>query len=131
MVSAFWHGFYPVYYVFFFQFYIVEQVSGYLVSLGFFAYVEKQNTFIRQLVNFGTMSLFNFLGISFCLLTFDNMFNFAWNLRFIPTILIFVSYFALGHMLKLQKIAEKKRKELDKLIAKDTPDSNAEIKKEM
>jgi hypothetical protein len=110
MVSACWHGFYPVYYFFFFQFYIVEQVSGFLAQLGFFAYIEKQSLLIRQLVNLVVMAFFNYLGINFVLLTFDNMVNFAWSLRLIPPSLIFLMYFIFGKMLAQKKSREKREK---------------------
>jgi hypothetical protein len=43
MISAFWHGFYPIYYLFFFQFYILEQLSGLLEKVNFFEKFDKGN----------------------------------------------------------------------------------------
>lgn len=44
MISAFWHGFYPNYYIFFFQFYVLEQVSDILErKLNLFERAEKMN----------------------------------------------------------------------------------------
>jgi hypothetical protein len=47
MISAFWHGFYPIYYLFFFQFYILEQASGMLEKLKFFDYFNNCNLLVK------------------------------------------------------------------------------------
>ena len=47
MVSAFWHGFYPIYYLFFFQFYILEQISGMLEKLNFFEKFNNANFLVK------------------------------------------------------------------------------------
>lgn len=51
MISAFWHGFYPNYYLFFFQFYLLEQISDVLQDkLKFFDWVERKNLVIQQII---------------------------------------------------------------------------------
>jgi hypothetical protein len=51
MISAFWHGFYPNYYIFFFQFYLLEQIGDILErKFNFFEKVEKMNIVIRFLI---------------------------------------------------------------------------------
>ena len=47
MVSAFWHGFYAIYYLFFFQFYILEQISGMLEKIKFFDSFSYGNIFVK------------------------------------------------------------------------------------
>jgi lysophospholipid acyltransferase len=110
MVSAFWHGFYPVYYLFFFQFYLVEQISGYLEALGFFKYIEKQSKFVYYAVGIITMSFPNYLGITFVLLTFRNVFDFLCNIYFTMPIFIAVLYFYTQNLLIAQIRREKKQK---------------------
>lgn len=125
MVSAFWHGFYPVYYVFFFLFYILEQVSTYLdEDLKFFEWVNTQNIIIQQLVNLLTMSFCNYLGIIFVMITFNKAILFSKNVYFIPAVILVVSYVILTQNHKKLKRAvykEKKEREASKLIKTETP----------
>jgi lysophospholipid acyltransferase len=50
MVSAFWHGFYPVYYLFFFQFFLLERISEILEEFGLFEYFENKNLVTKALL---------------------------------------------------------------------------------
>ncbi len=51
MISAFWHGFYPNYYIFFFQCYMLEQISEILEKkFNLFEKVEKMNIVLRFLI---------------------------------------------------------------------------------
>ncbi len=117
MVSAFWHGFYPVYYIFFFFFYLTERTFDILdVEFKFFNYLESKNYVVQQVVNLLTNFTCNFLGIIFVLLTVENAIKFAFHVYFIPVIIIL---FAFGLMTKMQsnnKRAEARLKREDEKI---------------
>lgn len=75
-VSAFWHGFYPFYYAMFF-------ISGCFVELAKDIYRSRALFYFLSpsvshwLANFLTMTVMNFLGTSFSLLTFEKGGNFG------------------------------------------------------
>lgn len=109
MVSAVWHGFYPVYYIFFFQGYIVEQINN---------YVEKEYNFFEKVENnMGKLGKFliwlafawiiPFLGLSFTLKTFTRVYIFYKSFYFIPNIMLVSAYIYITFFTK------KKRKQKD------------------
>jgi len=48
MFSSLWHGFYPGYYIGFFQCFFLEQASGFLEAKGYMYYIER-NPFLNIL----------------------------------------------------------------------------------
>jgi hypothetical protein len=51
MISAFWHGFYPIYYLFFFQFYIYEQICEIFEhKFKLFSYFKTKNYSVQLIV---------------------------------------------------------------------------------
>jgi lysophospholipid acyltransferase len=77
-VSAFWHGFYPFYYVmFFFAAINLELCKDIYKSRILFRWMPPM---ARHLIaNFLTMGAMNYFAISFCQLTFERGGNFAKN----------------------------------------------------
>lgn len=80
MVSAFWHGFYPNYYIFFFTCYIVEQICSILQSnTYYFEFLDnlyKQSLLHKAMYFFIGMihlNFLNFCGLFFQMLTFDKL----------------------------------------------------------
>jgi hypothetical protein len=110
MVSAFWHGFYPVYYIFFFIFYIYEQACDMLTKLGFFDYFENQGIIVEQGMGLLTMFLCNYLGIVFVNLTVKNFYDFTVNMGFVPVIMIFGS-FVVGKVLLMKQKGNRTKEE--------------------
>lgn len=108
MVSAFWHGFYPVYYIFFFLFYIFEQVNDMLDKLHFFHYLESLNPVLHYTAVMLFTSMCNYLGITFVNLTVIRWYEFTRQLYFIPLIAIFGMY-AICSALLSRKRREKQK----------------------
>jgi lysophospholipid acyltransferase len=119
MVSAFWHGFYPVYYFFFFQFFLLERISEILEDLGLFVYLERQNLVIKFFAKIAGMAFCNYLGIVFVLLTFENVYLFIRNMYFIPPIALVLVYVVVTKIKK--KYGKKNQKK-----GEDTKDGKLE-----
>lgn len=96
MVSAFWHGFYPNYYIFFFFAFMVEQCFNNLnVKTNLFEYIDstKNKTVLLPIYifsGFASLVLLNCLGIFFALTTFEEGVKFLYNVKFIPYIMIII-----------------------------------------
>jgi lysophospholipid acyltransferase len=89
IISAIWHGFYLSYYIFFIQFYLVEQVSIYFENrYHLFTYLESRPTpiYLFYLVLF--MSLYTFFGLNFGILRLDLLYNFNKSFYFFHNILL-------------------------------------------
>jgi len=94
LISAVWHGFYPVYYVLSIHFYMIEQTSKtFEDKLLFFSKLRKKNFIIRYIFNFILMGVICFLGMSFSLLTISNIFKFYSDFYFIPNAIVIILYF--------------------------------------
>ncbi len=116
MVSAFWHGFYPIYYVFFFQFYILEQICEFLEKdYDLFRYMEGKNFLLNQAFSVLTQCFCNYLGIIFSAIDIENGYKFTKNMYFSPPILIGLIFIVLRN-LHIKKVNREK-----KLKMKTTP----------
>lgn len=114
IVSAFWHGFYPFYYVmFFFCALLSELCKDIYRSRIFFSFLPP---LIGHIVaNTLSMLAMNFLGICFGLLTFEKGLRFTnsvYNFMFILIFVLFVFFRFSGIVQKAQKL-EAKRKHSD------------------
>lgn len=126
MVSAFWHGFYPVYYVFFFLFYIIEQICSILEEdYNLFKSIENKNVVTKYLFSFFTMSFHNYLGIAFALLDLDKAWVFAKNTYFLHPVMIFGIYFLVRFLRK----SKRRRNKLVGEFNKSTLENNGETPK--
>jgi len=104
-ISAVWHGFYPVYYIFFIQFYLIEQSSKIVEErLNFFTRLKKMNIMMKLIFNFILMSILSYLGISFALLTISNVIKFYGYFYFIPNFIIMLVYVYTNYFIKSPKI---------------------------
>jgi lysophospholipid acyltransferase len=104
MISACWHGFYPVYYIFFFLYYLIEQCASALEDkLDFYTWIRKQNIILRLIWWVFIMSMVNYFGNVFVLLKVNLMWNFFRAFYHIPTIILFSSYYYLCIYLKKPK----------------------------
>ena len=105
IVSAFWHGFYPFYYVMFFFAAIMNEVAKDLYKARYiFRFIPKElRPFIGNLV---TMLALNYHGVMFNALTFENGTKFGLATYFYIFILMVV-ILAASRTLGLVKIAQK------------------------
>ncbi len=91
MVSAFWHGFYPNYYIFFFFAFILEQISGMIQDKTKFfdrieGYKNTPKVFIFIIVSLISQVSVCSQGLFFALTTFDKGYAYIKNLYFVPWI---------------------------------------------
>jgi len=96
MVSAFWHGFYPMYYWVFILLFMIQQISKAFYKLGpMFKWIPAPIAYVLRwvLTNF----FFEFTGVPFGLLDFKraHIFYKTWN--YIPLIVLFGTYILLCH----------------------------------
>jgi len=91
VMSAFWHGFYPMYYFVFIQLSVVVLVSKciFKASYKFDRFPPIVNTILRQLI---TNVVFNYLGNGFILLDTTKGLKFYQSIYYIPMIMILGSY---------------------------------------
>ena len=104
MVSAFWHGFYPNYYIFFFFAFILEQISGLIQDkTKFFEKIESYKgtpkVFIFILVSLISQVAVCSQGLFFALTTFDKGYAYIKNLCFIPWIAFILLFIILRKIL--------------------------------
>jgi lysophospholipid acyltransferase len=109
-VSAFWHGFYPFYYFMFFQAALFVELAKELYrARAVFRFIPEQ---ARPFVaNFLSMIVMNYLGTSFCNLTFERGGNFAKGTSYLVTLALIALPFlckAIG-LSKIAKSMEKKK----------------------
>jgi lysophospholipid acyltransferase len=94
IVSAFWHGFYPFYYVMFFFAAVLQEVSKDLYKARYLFRVipERLRPIIGNLV---TMLVLNYNGVMFNALTFENGIKFGnrtyWFVFVIITVVLIFS----------------------------------------
>jgi len=91
MISAFWHGFYPIYYWTFIHLFLIQQVSK-----SIFAWRDKLR-FIPPTLGFiikWTLTTYycDFVSTSFTILEIDNALIFMKANYFLPTILVLLLY---------------------------------------
>ena len=85
LVSAVWHGFYPAYYFFGLEYYMIEQVSTYLEEEhDLFAKIEKWSFLPKLMYRIFLMSVVNYFGLAFSLLTLRANWNYYKAFHFVP-----------------------------------------------
>jgi lysophospholipid acyltransferase len=110
MISAFWHGFYPLYYLFFFLYYLIEQIGTALEEkVNFIQWVNKQNVVIKFLWWLLVMSMVNYFGLCFTLVRISAMINFFIAFKWIPVIILFGAYFYCYYVLKPRKVVREEK----------------------
>lgn len=111
LLSAFWHGFYITYYIFFFGLYLYQTGNEVFDKLGLFEYIERSNVFIfKFLIWFQAQFIINGLGAIFFLLKYDLFIQYMKNVYGIPMILA-IGAFLLSKFFVLKK---KKQETTDK-----------------
>jgi lysophospholipid acyltransferase len=96
MVSALWHGVYPVYYLFFFHYYCIERISK--VVEAKFDVFKKSETWdwpAQLLYRAFLMTVVNWFGLIFMLITLERAFNFFRAFYYIPNLLLIGSWIIL------------------------------------
>ncbi len=103
-VSALWHGFYPSYYLFFFQYFFIEQITVYLEEdLDLFNKVEKCGAIVRFIFLQMVVMVLKYFGQTFTILSIEGVFKYYQAFNFIPNILLFVVFFIIIFFLKKKK----------------------------
>lgn len=93
LVSAIWHGFYPVYYVFFFEYYMIEQIATYFEEeYDLFNKIEKWSFIPKLAYRIFIMSVVNYFGLAFSILTLRANWNYYKAFHFVPLLSLFVSW---------------------------------------
>jgi lysophospholipid acyltransferase len=117
VTSAFWHGFYPFYYIMFvFSAILSELAKDIYRSRIFFRWIPSPLNSI--IANFLSMLMMNFMGISFMLLTFEKGWRFSSSVSHFVYIVITIFFviFRFGGITK--KAAKLEQKLKDKAAAK-------------
>lgn len=108
-VSAVWHGFYPSYYLFFAQYFFIEQITAYLENrFDLFNVIDKSNFFIKFIAWKCVMATLCYFGQTFPILYPQFIYNYYKAFNFIPNIML-VLIFAVTCILskKRSKVVEK------------------------
>ncbi len=118
MVSAFWHGFYPVYFFFFFQCYMIEQVSKYLEEEhDLFNKISKSSLFIKTISRIIVGVTVNYFGLCFTLLSMSENYIFSRAFYFLPFISLFGGFLytllAKMHHRKKSRVQNNQKESLD------------------
>jgi lysophospholipid acyltransferase len=93
MISALWHGYYPVYFIFFFEYYMIEQVSTFLdEEYDLFNKIAEWNWFFQLLYRIFLMSVVNYFGLAFSILTVRENINYYKAFHYIPLLFLFISW---------------------------------------
>jgi lysophospholipid acyltransferase len=92
MVSAFWHGFYPAYYIMFFQLTFLAEVTKdiYKMRSRFYFIPWPINMLLS---NFITFLFMNYQGVCFCSLGLEESWNLAKNSGFYYYLVVFPAFF--------------------------------------
>lgn len=107
--SAFWHGFYPVYYIVFFEFFLCERISESLeLRYNIISKIEKKGMFSLSyiLAKICFEVALKHIGLMFIMLDINIVFKFKRNIYFLPEIFIVVLYVYLYFILPKPKKAE-------------------------
>ena len=103
IVSAFWHGFYPFYYIMFFFAAILNEVAKDLYKARYlFKFIPKEiRPFVANLV---TMLALNYHGCMFNALTFENGIKFG-QATYFSIFILMVLILVVSRTLNIVKIA--------------------------
>ena len=126
VTSAFWHGFYPFYYIMFVFCAILSELAKDIYrSRIFFRWIPSPLNLI--IANILSLLMMNFMGISFMLLTFEKGWRFSSSIyHFVYiTITIFFVIFRFSGITKKAAKLEQKLKEKAAAKAASIPDTDA------
>lgn len=107
-VSAFWHGFYPNFYLFFIQYFFIEQITDYLEKrYDLFNRISKSNFFIKFIAWHIVMCILIYFGQTFTLLSFELTLNYYRAFYFVPNIILLICYICITFFVKRKKLETK------------------------
>ena len=90
MMSAFWHGFYPTYYVFFFLFFLLQNANEYFDKLGLYTYIRSGSYIKRIPMWLFSQFMVNSLGAIIFNLEWGLFIQFMKNIKCVPIFIILV-----------------------------------------
>ena len=93
ITSAFWHGVYPNYYLFFFNMFLLEQICKYIHIWGYFKKMESDTNKVRKFF-FWFMFFWaqDYAGLSFVHFSWKDNLSFYSSFYYIPNIFMLLGY---------------------------------------
>lgn len=143
MVSAFWHGFYPNYYSFFFFCFMIEQTAGMLENnTSYFTFTESfknhENIALRSvfyLLGGLNLNIMNFFGLYFSLLFLQDAWSLSKNMSFAQIIVLVGAYsycmIAFKKKKESNKSKEKEKEKKSDSVEQNNDDSKRLIEKDV
>lgn len=119
ITSAFWHGFYPVYYITFISFHIYQVANEVFDKKGFFTFVKK-SIILRIITAIYTQTMFNLIGVLFFNLRWRLFVQTMKNFNWFMFIALGVMYVASKAMPKAKRVTTSKPTEFNNNIKEDT-----------
>jgi len=119
MISAAWHGWYPVYYLVFFDFFLIDRICEALKKDKFFERLEHSSYILQIIVMVISLHCCNYLGVTFALLTFEKTYTYYRSLYFIPNLFVYITFiyvtFLKGETKAATRLEPGKKLDLSKL----------------
>jgi len=105
IVSAFWHGFYPTYYIFFISIFILDSIADTLErKVEFYSYIEHSGRMpIKILMSFLTLFFLNYNGAVFIIINNSLVWEYLQATYFIGFILEIILFVYVTFILKESK----------------------------
>ena len=110
MLSAFWHGFYPTYYIFFFIFFIYQTANEKFDKLGFYVWCRTGSFLKRIPIGIFSQFMVNALGAIIFNLQWELFIQFMKNVYWSPIIIVLILY-AFSKTIKFPKKKTDKHKQ--------------------
>lgn len=93
ILSAFWHGVYPSYYIFFTNMFLLEQICNYLKVFGAFDWMENDSNYFRRIFFwFVFFWMQDYGGISFTMKSIKDNINVYRAFYFVPNIVLIAGF---------------------------------------
>jgi lysophospholipid acyltransferase len=103
-ISALWHGFYPSYYLFFFNYFFIEQISTFFEEqYDLFNKIEKMGHVIRFIFLQFIIITLQYFGQAFTILNVVGVFKYYSAFNYIPNVLLFLVYIYVTFIHKKKK----------------------------
>jgi len=92
LVSAAWHGWYPIYYWVFLDFFFIDRICEVLKKDKFYERLGHSSYILQFIVGIISLHACNYLGVTFTLLKLENGITFYKNMYFIPNIIVYLTF---------------------------------------
>lgn len=93
IISAFWHGVYPCYYLFFTNMFLLEQICNYINAFRLFDWMENDSNYIRKFFFwFIFLWIQDYAGVAFMLKSMRDNINVYKGFYFVPNIILITGF---------------------------------------